>query len=145
MNDLSLAIGVSSKDVVLSQENFECIDIGDLVSKAISQGVKVSKTELIIDFIKTRNSNILLGYAVNNQNDYIGLKKALIGSNYFIKEAFIKKNVTLGNYKESYQKHTNWMDYSPEYIHSKEDQHQKETQLILNALKEDGVNVHYII
>lgn len=144
MNNLSLAIGVSSKDIVLTQENFECIDIGELVSKAISQGVKPSKMELIVDFLKSRCSNVLLGYAINNQDDYIQLKKALIGSDYNIKEAFLKKSITSGNYEESYRKHSNWMDYSPEYIKSKEEHYNKETQQILNVLSEDGVYVHFV-
>lgn len=142
MHTLILAIGLSAKEVKIHSDNFIQVDIGELVSNALSKGTSfdMSKADLIQNFLAQNDSNVILGYAVNNAKEYSDLKRMLNGS-FQITQAYIRYIGNYQKYSEEYSKHSRWLDYSPDYIKSREQEYNQELHQLIAALRTDSIEI----
>ena len=143
MHTLILAIGLSAKEVKVHSDNFLQVDVGELVSSALSQGTSfdVSKTDLIQNFLTQNDSDVILGYAVNNAAEYSDLKQMLNGRSYQITQAYIRHKGDYQKYSEEYSKHSRWLDYSPDYIKSREQEYNQELHQLIATLRKDSIEI----
>jgi hypothetical protein len=143
MHALILAIGLSAKEVKIHSDNFLQVDVGELVSNALSQGTSfdVSKTDLIQNFLTQNDSDVILGYAVNNAAEYSDLKQMLRDRSYQITQAYIRHKGDYQKYSEEYSKHSRWLDYSPDYIQSREQEYNQELHQLITTLRKDSIEI----
>lgn len=143
MHTLILAIGLSAKEVKIHSNNFLQIDVGELASNALSKGISfdMSKTVLIQNFLTQNDSNVILGYAVNNAMEYSDLKRMLNGKSFQITQAYIRYIGNYQKYSEEYSKHSRWLDYSPDYIKSREQEYNQELHQLITTLRADNIEI----
>lgn len=143
MHTLILAIGLSAKEVRNHSDNFLKVDVGELVSNALSKGTSfdINKTDLIQNFLTQNDSNVILGYAVNNAAEYSDLKQMLNGRSYQLTQAYIRYKGNYQKYSEEYSKHSRWLDYSPDYIQSREQEYNQELHQLITTLRTDNIEI----
>jgi hypothetical protein len=143
MQTIILAIGLSAKEVKIHSDNYLQVDIGELVSNTLSKGTSfdMSKTDLIQNFLTQNDSNVILGYAVDNAMEYSDLKQMLNGKSFQITQAYIRYIGNYQKYSEEYSKHSRWLDYSPDYIKSREQEYNQELHQLIDILRTDSIEI----
>lgn len=122
------------------------VNIRDLVleSRTINPNEKYDKFDIVTDFIRRCKGDVLIGNIVNSYKDFLHLQEKIAGSNIKVKKAYIKYDDSYDDYKILYEKHSRWLDYSPDYIRLKQEEHNRELEKLGDFLKSESIEVIYI-
>ena len=145
--NIYLTTGIDATDSYFNyMVRFKRVNIKDLVltKKTNTPSIRYNKFQVIIDFIKETMGNVLIGNAINSIEDFRKLEKELELNSLKVHKIFIKNNDSYSKYKTLYSNHSNWLDYSPEYIKSKQEEYNLELKRLGQLIKEKGIDLVHI-
>jgi len=149
MRKIYLTIGVDVNDKSLSSiSSTPRFDIGSLVEsypQLVSSNLFGYKPKLVSRFIQDTEGDLIIGFAIDDLDDYIKLKESIDNTTIQIVKVFIKIKSYYEDYKKLYSQHSNWLDYHPDYVREKEKEYKEELARLQEQLILDGVDIQFII
>jgi hypothetical protein len=96
-------------DIIRSKSNFS--DVGELSDKRV---------EIIAETVAEHENDLLLAFAIRKKGQLSHIIKLISNIDITISRIFydngFRKETELSKYRNNYKLHSNWMDYSPEYV-----------------------------
>jgi hypothetical protein len=128
-------------------DTFLRVNIGDLLVNTTSPQELTStfKINCILNFLKTKDMNVLIGHAFLSYEEFIDLKNRLHEIELKITKIFIgvdKENDD--SYRKFYEQHSRWLDYHPDYIEEEQKKYRTELFNLANKLKAEAVDFQII-
>lgn len=124
------------------------INIKDLIlqKKVEVPGLKLNKFQVIAEYIQNTEKDVMIGNVVNTREDFKNLKRELElrGAWNRVYKVFLKENDSYSKYKNIYSEHSKWLDYSPEYVKAKQDEHNIELKELAVLIKKEEINFEFI-
>lgn len=146
MRKITLTIGVKSSDVedVTSEKR---IDISEILS--LYPDVLANPSECrpiaILRYLKDQQGDLLIGSGIDKVTDYTILRRELHRRGEDISKVIVKfPAITVKSYKRSYEQHARWLDYSPEAAESIAREYLEQLHLLVETIKQDGIEVEVI-
>ncbi|MDX2164363.1 MAG: hypothetical protein SFW07_02985 [Gammaproteobacteria bacterium] len=128
-------------------DTFFRVNIGDLFVNPISPQELTStfKINCILNFLKAKDMNVLIGYAFHSYEEFIDLKNRLHEIGLKITKIFIgidKENDD--SYRKFYEQHSRWLDYHPDYIEEEQNKHRAELLNLANKIKAYAIDFQIV-
>ncbi len=143
MKKIYLTVGINAdEEIFKSYSGFERINLGMLSCNKTKEkdGLLIRKrAQCIFEHISSfPHEFYLIGYGMTELNDYLELKRLLDTVGIKIDKVFVSKK---SSRKDIHEKHSNWTGYSPSDIEYMDDIYFGKLDILLDALKSDGVEV----
>ena len=125
MRKLYLTINVNCEDDYFQRfAGLKKMNYGDIIRSKpnLSDVVELSdkRVEIIAETIAEHENDLLLAFAIRKKGQLSHIIKLISNSNITISRIFydngFRKETELSKYRNNYKRHSNWMDYSPEYV-----------------------------
>ena len=121
----------------------EKINIKDLIveNRDINPNIKLNKFQVLAEVFNNAHGDLLIGNAIKSIEDLLNLKRELGVHFNKIRKFFLKENDSYSAYKTFYSDHSRWLDYSPEFVKLKQEEHNLELRKLAKQLEQEGIEV----
>jgi hypothetical protein len=154
MNKLLLTIDLDVNDNELNYlTDIRKINYGQIVDKTkpifnTPEELINLRMQLLIQEINESNSDLLIGFAINEPEHLTNLVSAINSSNFKITEIFLdngKRRIQKQKeYEEDYKLHSRWLGYTPEEVKKMNDNYYETIDLLLTQAKYLNIICTYI-
>lgn len=104
-----------------------------------------NRGEIIAQTIIENEDDLVLGFAIQEKGQLKSILQLIENKGIKITKIFYdggkRKNNAIKEYKEKYKLHSNWMDYSPEFMINQYAKFDKKVEAIKKEAKENRVEI----
>ena len=142
-------MGIEPNDPKLSIWNTRTIlTLGDIMKKRTvwppnKEDTQRLRLEVLTEMLNEQEGSLRIGFGLDDPELVPALLEAINSTHYDLKEVLYddgkRAMQKVEDYKKEYQKHSRWMDYSPDAVLAFTMEHLEKQKDVIKALQDHGV------